>query len=286
MSLRVMTWAWSVHLAPAPKLVLMALADEADDNGYCFPGHRRIAHKCSIGERTVRRILGNLEKAGYLKVEARYRSDRSRTSNGYRLASVDPPAKLARGEGAGDHGPRTPVTRGQGLGVQVTTTYPLSNPSPQHATEAAETEVNHTRGAGGGCDWDFPEGLSAGQVGALYDVVAGLDPSQVQQILDELAGRLKVGRITNPIRYCAALAERAKRGQFTPELGIRIAEIRSARLQQLERDSAGSTVDPVALQAMLLRLPEDLRISLERMKKRAQQPPDDPPPNCQAAGES
>ena len=31
MSLKVMTWAWTIALPPAPKLVLMALADEADD---------------------------------------------------------------------------------------------------------------------------------------------------------------------------------------------------------------------------------------------------------------
>jgi hypothetical protein len=115
-------------------------------------------------------------------------------------------------------------------------------------------------------------------------VVAGIDPSQVQQILDELAGRLKVGRVTNPIRYCAALAERTRRGQFTPELGIRIAEIRAARLQQLERESARSSVDPAALEAMLLRLPEDVRTSLDRLKKRAQEAADDLPPKREATG--
>jgi DNA-binding transcriptional regulator YhcF (GntR family) len=62
MSLRVMTWAWSVHLSPTPKLVLMALADEADDDGYCFPSQRRLAAKCSITDRTVRRVLLELRR--------------------------------------------------------------------------------------------------------------------------------------------------------------------------------------------------------------------------------
>jgi len=35
MSLKVMHWAWS--LAPTPKIVLLALADEANDDGFCFP---------------------------------------------------------------------------------------------------------------------------------------------------------------------------------------------------------------------------------------------------------
>jgi hypothetical protein len=62
MSLRVMTWAWSVHLSPTPKLVLMVLADEADDDGYCFPSQRRLAAKCSITDRTVRRVLLELRR--------------------------------------------------------------------------------------------------------------------------------------------------------------------------------------------------------------------------------
>lgn len=53
MSLKVMTWPWELELPPTPKFVLMALADEADDRGYCFPSHRRIAQKCSINERSV-----------------------------------------------------------------------------------------------------------------------------------------------------------------------------------------------------------------------------------------
>src|SRR4051812_37153074 len=96
MSLKVMTWAWSVCLPPAPKLLLMALADEANDQGYCFPSHRHLSDKCNISERTVRRMLGLLIDGDLVSIEHRFRSNRARTSNGYRL-TLDPPVKLSGG---------------------------------------------------------------------------------------------------------------------------------------------------------------------------------------------
>lgn len=65
--------------APAPKLVLMAIADEADDTGFCFPSQRRLARKCNVTERSVRRIVGKLIAAQHVVVEARFRR---RSQNG------------------------------------------------------------------------------------------------------------------------------------------------------------------------------------------------------------
>jgi hypothetical protein len=122
--------------------------------------------------------------------------------------------------------------------------------------------------AGGARDWVFPEALSAGQIDVLRGVLSELQESQVQQVLDELAGRMKIARITNPIRYCAALVQRIKRGQFTPELGIRIAERRAAEHQYREQKNARSNVDRATLESTMHRLPDDLRASLDRMRKR------------------
>jgi hypothetical protein len=270
MSLRVMSWAWSVQLAPTPKLVLMALADEADDTGFCFPSQRRLAAKCSITDRTVRRMLVELETKGYVTLERRHRADGSRTSNGYRLKGTDPPDKLSWGEDTDVRGSRTTASRGSDIGVLRPTTYPLSNPTPQQgdvdAAPGGETEREGL--AGVVRDWEFPEGLSPGQIAALRDVLTGIEANCCQQILDELAGRMRVGVINNPIRYCAALIERAKCGQFKPELGIRIAEARAARLQYAEREATRTGADPALVEASLRRLPNKLRASLERMRSR------------------
>ena len=84
-----MTWAWELKLPPTPKFVLMALADEANDDGYCFPGQRRLALKCSIDARSVRRMIGVLAAEGYVVVKKRFKN-RARTSNGYQL-TIDHP---------------------------------------------------------------------------------------------------------------------------------------------------------------------------------------------------
>jgi hypothetical protein len=124
-----------------PKLVLMALADEADDNGFCFPSHRRLAWKCTISECTVRRMISLLASQSFLSVESRFGKDRARTSNGYRLAFAAPPDKLTGG-----------AVRGMDSSVRVTTTYPLSFPKPQPPAQRATRRELQLDRDGGGCD--------------------------------------------------------------------------------------------------------------------------------------
>ncbi|MGB5255148.1 MAG: helix-turn-helix domain-containing protein, partial [Sedimenticolaceae bacterium] len=47
-----MNWAWRQALTPTLKLVLMALADAADDQGVCWPSVSTLAKKCSVSTRT------------------------------------------------------------------------------------------------------------------------------------------------------------------------------------------------------------------------------------------
>lgn len=47
-------------------LVLLALADHADDDGVCWPGIKRIAMKARISERSVKRIVQKLQRSGQL----------------------------------------------------------------------------------------------------------------------------------------------------------------------------------------------------------------------------
>jgi len=83
MSIKVMTWAWEQELPPLTKLVLMAIADHCDDEGYAWPGIRGIAKKCGVSHSTVQRHVQSLEEQGILNVEPRQRPDGSSSSNGY-----------------------------------------------------------------------------------------------------------------------------------------------------------------------------------------------------------
>lgn len=85
MSVRASGWAWSLrNIEPLPKFTLMALADQADEDGYCWPSQALIAEKVVMGERTVRRHIATLRDLGLLTV-IRRSSTRGRRSNGYQL---------------------------------------------------------------------------------------------------------------------------------------------------------------------------------------------------------
>jgi len=106
-----MNWAWEQPLPPVPKLILMALADNADDHGYCWPKMKTIAAKCSTSERTIQRTIKILLTAGMLKKDARFDANGRQVSNGYTLVlsypdKLSPPADVR--DGVGD----TPVTPG------------------------------------------------------------------------------------------------------------------------------------------------------------------------------
>lgn len=70
MSIRCQNWVYEYSEATGnDRLVLLAIADEADDDGTnAFPGIKRIAHKARVPERTVMRSLERLEASGYLVV--------------------------------------------------------------------------------------------------------------------------------------------------------------------------------------------------------------------------
>ena len=85
MSIKAMVWAWAQDIEARDKLVLMPLADHADDDGICWPGIKGVAVKNRISERAAQRHLANLQELGLLEVTPQYRPDGSRTTNLYRL---------------------------------------------------------------------------------------------------------------------------------------------------------------------------------------------------------
>jgi hypothetical protein len=66
-------------------VVLLALADHANEHGLCWPSISILVRRANVGERTVQRALQSLESAGFVTRERRLRENGSDTSNLYRL---------------------------------------------------------------------------------------------------------------------------------------------------------------------------------------------------------
>lgn len=116
MSVAAMTAVWKHSRATTPSelLVLLALADWADDDGYCFPSHRAIAQKTRTSRATVKRVM-------------RLACDRG---------------ELARVKAAG-HTVPTPREFVGGTGFHPTNLYQLAiNPKSEQGSERAGLNSN------------------------------------------------------------------------------------------------------------------------------------------------
>lgn len=59
-----------VHIDPGHKLLLVCLADHANDDGVCWPSHDRLAHRIGRTRRTVIRMIHELEEQGFVRVNS------------------------------------------------------------------------------------------------------------------------------------------------------------------------------------------------------------------------
>lgn len=120
MSYKVVSRAWSVKgLSPAQKLVLVRLADMANDDGVCWPSYVSIARDVEIDVRSVRRIAAVLESLGLLTRLARFNARGVQSSNWLTVLPPDDRRPY-------DAGPASPPAPG-----------PASAPAPGPASPAA-----------------------------------------------------------------------------------------------------------------------------------------------------
>jgi hypothetical protein len=90
MSVRALTWAFGVRgVSDGTKLLLLVLADYADENGVCWPSRRALCDHLGKSADTVDRRVAELVECGLLDVESRSRPSQNGKivplSNVYRL---------------------------------------------------------------------------------------------------------------------------------------------------------------------------------------------------------
>ena len=86
MSAEALTWAWKIKLTSSQKIIVLALANYADQEASCFPGHERLSDMTGMSVRSIGRNLRELEDLGVFTKERRARKNGSgRTSDRYYL---------------------------------------------------------------------------------------------------------------------------------------------------------------------------------------------------------
>lgn len=70
MSIKVMSWVWDNSKQEGTNLLmLLAIADHANDDGICWPSIDRLAAKCRLKRRWAQAVIAKLEESGELEVQ-------------------------------------------------------------------------------------------------------------------------------------------------------------------------------------------------------------------------
>lgn len=86
MSILLMAEAWKLKLASASrKLVLVKLADNANDTGTCWPSYAYLAAQCEMTERSVIRHINDLVLTGFITKTHRYGGTKFNKTNLFQL---------------------------------------------------------------------------------------------------------------------------------------------------------------------------------------------------------
>jgi hypothetical protein len=88
MSYKILGPAWEANLSCPAKLILISLADQANDHGICWPSVQTMISRTGLCDRAVRGHLADLESAGHIT-----RDFRSGRSTVYRIHPIATPAK-------------------------------------------------------------------------------------------------------------------------------------------------------------------------------------------------
>lgn len=100
MSYRALSWAAKQHLPAYEKLVLLMLANRADDHDKCWPSVAKIMDDCGVSRAQAQKCRKKLEERGLVRRDAQTRTY-GQTSNMYYLnlsmtieKQLDPPPLL------------------------------------------------------------------------------------------------------------------------------------------------------------------------------------------------
>ncbi|MBH3318130.1 helix-turn-helix domain-containing protein [Serratia ureilytica] len=220
MSMNLMAQAMSIKVGnPLRKLVLIKIADNANDKGECWPSYQHVADHCECSKSAVRAHIEALIKMGLLTKENRLgvNNGKGNTSNLYYLTLGNPvPLESIAPCAVKKHSPMLSKSTGvcqqvtQGVPSESTPPMPADGTRTSHSFEPViEPKENPPKA---------PQG----------DAVAENPSAEAGEVLDFLNGKIN-GRTPKRADTLREIAERLAEGNSVAELKL-VAEHRASLL--------------------------------------------------------
>lgn len=219
MSIKAMNWAWEQKLPPSSKLILMAIADAADEEGDCWPKVKTIAKKCGVSDRTVQRVFKEFIANGLISVTPRFSQDRRQVSNNYRLNpqnsypdNLSPPLAPHSRRGEADVTPGA-SKRCRGVGDAV-----MSDLEPPHEPPKESVAKNASIPT-------LPKGLTSTERKVISEMLEGRPYAYSKDLVDSLVDALDNNRIhTSPLQWFRGVLRRKDKNTSRSIKGEAITE--------------------------------------------------------------
>lgn len=145
MSMNLMAKAMNIKVGnPLRKLVLIKLADNANDNGECWPSYQHVADQCEVSRSTVKSHIRALEEMGLLKREFRRKGELNQSNVFY--LTLDNAQQIKPESGGAGAAPRTyhsfePVNEPKNIMFEHVRTECEKTPDRHEETDKAFEEI-------------------------------------------------------------------------------------------------------------------------------------------------
>jgi hypothetical protein len=144
MSVQAITWALDYDAGSVTeKVLLLVLANYANEFGVSWPSQKTLADQTALGERTVRRVLADMDTRGVIRRIPRRRGNGSRQSDMILLAAFEgrkpaPPGMLDDGPDGAESGPPDQPANGDNRPMRPLDNRP-PDPDPPATVAALDT---------------------------------------------------------------------------------------------------------------------------------------------------
>lgn len=220
MSIYLMSEVWRLDLPRHMLFFLLTLADHASDDGSnVYPSIRFLSWKTGYSERQIQRLIKIFVRDGVLNIIV------DATHNFPNQYQIN--LKSCRKKPPFDRGDKmSPPQRGDKLKSQGVTNKAkrgdvIMSPKPPSETSSKTPPLQDVE-IGKNDDLIMPTEFSPVLKSEIIQKVMSVKIEDKQQLIDELAGRMAIANVRNPIGYLSAMVKNYLAGEFIPELAHQV----------------------------------------------------------------